>query len=133
MTQGTPDPGPTPPNLPEPGVPLRIDDSHAIAVSNATAKAMSHARQFVGQNNVLAVPALVLSCLGVVTYICAPIGAILGHVARKQIQRRGQTGGGFALAAVIIGWTVTGLYTCGIVIPVLLILLKVTAISGLLS
>ncbi|NUT33914.1 MAG: DUF4190 domain-containing protein [Hamadaea sp.] len=81
----------------------------------------------------LAVPALVLACLGIVTYICAPVGAILGHVARGQIRRRGQTGGGFALGAVIVGWTVTGLYTCGIAIPIFLVLLKAGAIAALFS
>jgi hypothetical protein len=131
LTEGTPEPGPTPENPPAPSVPIQIDDRHAVALSNATAKAMGHARQFAAQNNVLAVPALVLSCLGIVTYVCAPVGAIMGHVARGQIRRRGQSGGGFALAAVIIGWTVTALYSCGLIIPVLLIMLKVGAISSL--
>ncbi len=133
MTPETPTPEPQPPSLPQPGFTQYVDDRHAVAVSSAATKAMSHARQFAGQNNVLAVPALLLSCLGVITFVCAPIGAILGHVARKQIRQRGQTGGGFALAAVVVGWTVTGLYTCGLIIPLLFILLKAGAISGIFS
>ncbi|MCV7226938.1 DUF4190 domain-containing protein [Mycolicibacterium komossense] len=44
---------------------------------------------------------------------CAPIGIVLGHVARRQIRRTGQTGGGLAAAALIVGYLLT-------VVPVVL-------------
>ncbi|WP_246157958.1 DUF4190 domain-containing protein [Catellatospora sichuanensis] len=132
-----PVPHPTLPVQPSPRqagpAPMRIDDAHAVAVSKATAAAVGHAKQFVSRNNVLAVPALLLACLGVVTYVCAPVGAILGHVARRQIRERGQTGNGFALAAVIIGWSVTGLYTCGLVLPLAIIIIKAGALAAAFS
>ncbi|MEV4418046.1 DUF4190 domain-containing protein [Catellatospora sp. NPDC049609] len=123
----------TPPASPAP-LPaplLQTDDTHAVAVSKAASAAVGHAKRFVSRNNVLAVPALVLACLGIVTYVCAPVGAILGHVARRQIRERGQTGSGFALAAVVIGWSVTGLYTCGLVLPLAIILLKAGAFAAI--
>jgi uncharacterized protein DUF4190 len=59
--------------------------------------------------NGMAVAALVCSLAGLVTCISAPVGAILGHVARKQIRERGGGGDGMALAGVIVGWIITGL------------------------
>ncbi|GAB4056584.1 DUF4190 domain-containing protein [Catellatospora paridis] len=93
---------------------------------------MGHAKQFVSRNNVLAVPAQLLACLGVVTYVCAPVGAILDHVTRRQIRERGQTGNGFALAAVVIGWSVTGLYTC-LVLPLAIIIIEAGALAAAFS
>ena len=67
--------------------------------------------------NGMAIAALVVSCVGVLG-LCAyglggwigAIGAILGHVARRQISERGQGGDGMALAGVIVGWIATGLF-----------------------
>ncbi|GIG58310.1 hypothetical protein Lfu02_26820 [Longispora fulva] len=38
------------------------------------------------------------------------VGAILGHVARKQIRERGEAGAGKALAGIICGWIAFGLF-----------------------
>jgi hypothetical protein len=64
--------------------------------------------------NTMAIISLVLSLAGILTGITAPVGAILGHVARKQIRERGEQGEGLAMAGIIVGWIVTGLYvlTC---------------------
>lgn len=67
--------------------------------------------------NGLAIAALVVACVGVLG-LCAyglggwigTVGAILGHVARRQIAERGQGGDGMALAGVIVGWIATGLF-----------------------
>ncbi|HEX6969810.1 MAG TPA: DUF4190 domain-containing protein [Micromonosporaceae bacterium] len=59
--------------------------------------------------NGLAIAALVCSLAGIATCISAPVGAILGHIARRQIRERGEGGDGMALAAIIVGWIVTGL------------------------
>lgn len=56
------------------------------------------------QTNVLAIVAIAL---------CVPVclvGMILGFVARKQIQDTGEDGDGIALAAIIVGACLTGLY-----------------------
>lgn len=39
-------------------------------------------------------------------------GAIIGHVARRQVQERGEGGGGLALAGIIIGWVVSAVMCC---------------------
>lgn len=61
------------------------------------------------RTNVLAIVALVLA-------IFFPlVGAILGHVALSQIKKTGESGRGIALAAVIIGWIVTGIAILGFI------------------
>lgn len=57
----------------------------------------------------MAIVALVCSLAGFLVIISAPVGAILGHVARRQIRETGEDGAGMALAAIIIGWVLTGL------------------------
>jgi hypothetical protein len=43
----------------------------------------------------------------------AIIGAIMGHVARRQIRERGEEGDGMALTGVIVGWIVFSLAILG--------------------
>jgi hypothetical protein len=55
--------------------------------------------------NGMAIAALVTSCVMLVS--CMPlsvVGAVLGHIARRQIRETGESGDGLALAAVILGW-----------------------------
>jgi Domain of unknown function (DUF4190) len=49
----------------------------------------------------------------------APVGLGLGIAARRQIRRTGEQGDGMALAAVIIGAIVTGIYALLIVVLVI--------------
>jgi uncharacterized protein YacL len=72
---------------------------------------MSDAPQGTGnRTNVLAIVGLILA-------IFFPIvGAIVGHVALSQIKKTGEEGRGLALAAVIVGWTLTGLAIIGIIV-----------------
>jgi hypothetical protein len=70
--------------------------------------------------NPLAITSLVLSCVGVMMGITAPIGAILGHVARRQIRQQGGQGDGLALAGIITGWIATGLWVLLITVQVIL-------------
>lgn len=72
---------------------------------------MSDANQGTGKRtNVLAIVGLILA-------IFFPlIGAILGHVALSQIKKTGEEGRGLALAAVIVGWTLTGLAVVGVIV-----------------
>jgi hypothetical protein len=60
--------------------------------------------------NGLAIASLVCSVAGVATCVTAPVGAVLGHVARKQIRETGGAGDGMALAGIIVGWILTGLF-----------------------
>jgi Domain of unknown function (DUF4190) len=60
--------------------------------------------------NGLAIASMIMSIVGF-----GPIGAIMGHIARKQIRERGEQGDGFALAGIIVGWVTTGIWVlcCG--------------------
>ncbi len=58
------------------------------------------------QTNGLAIASLVVSIGSV--FLCCGVpgiaGAIMGHVARRQIREQGQAGDGMALGGVIVGW-----------------------------
>ncbi|HEY2672709.1 MAG TPA: DUF4190 domain-containing protein [Rugosimonospora sp.] len=63
------------------------------------------------KNNGLAIASLVVSLAGVLFLACygggglvGLVGAILGHVAKRQIRERNEGGGGMATAGIIIGW-----------------------------
>ncbi|MCG5437784.1 DUF4190 domain-containing protein [Micromonospora foliorum] len=60
------------------------------------------------KTNGMAIAAFVLALLGFTSCITAPVGAILGHVAQKQIRLSGEGGAGMAKAAIIVGWILTG-------------------------
>ncbi|MBG6102125.1 DUF4190 domain-containing protein [Micromonospora vinacea] len=60
------------------------------------------------KTNGMAIAAFVLALIGVTSCITAPVGAILGHVAQKQIRQSGEGGAGMAKAAIIVGWILTG-------------------------
>lgn len=62
-----------------------------------------------GTTNTMAIVSLVLSLAGLAVWISAPVGAVLGHIARRQIRERGEQGDGMALAGIIVGWILTGL------------------------
>jgi hypothetical protein len=57
----------------------------------------------------MAIVSLVLSLVGLFCGLTAPAGAIVGHIARKQIRQTGEGGDGMALAGIIVGWIITGL------------------------
>src|SRR5262245_29220496 len=61
--------------------------------------------------NGMAIASLVCSVVGIATCgVTAVVGAILGHVARRQIRTSGEDGDGMALAGIIIGWILTGIF-----------------------
>jgi hypothetical protein len=66
--------------------------------------------------NGLAIAALICALVGL-----APVGAILGHVARRQIKQTGEQGDGMALAGIIVGWILTGvgIIFCGLYIALI--------------
>ena len=66
--------------------------------------------------NGLAIAALVCSIAGVATCgVTGIVGAILGHIARKQISERGEDGDGLALAGIIVGWIIAAGYALFVV------------------
>lgn len=76
--------------------------------------------------NGLAIAALVCSIAGVASCITAPVGAILGHVARRQIRERGEGGDGMALAGIIIGWILTAVMLLVIAFYVVVFIMALT-------
>jgi hypothetical protein len=63
------------------------------------------------KTNGLAIASMVVSLSGAALLFCyggglvlGVVGAILGHVSRRQIATRGEGGGGMALAGIIVGW-----------------------------
>ena len=77
-----------------------------------------------GDLNDLAVVALIASCIG----LSIP-GLVMGHIALGQIKRTGQTGHGFALAAVIVGWVVTVLVALAVV-AFIVFMIVVLSVAG---
>jgi uncharacterized protein DUF4190 len=68
----------------------------------------------VAPTNGMAIASMVVSIVSIVGLICygggavlGVLGAILGHVARRQIRERGENGDGMALAGVVMGWIST--------------------------
>ena len=59
------------------------------------------------RTNGLAIASLVCSLAGLVTCISAPVGVVLGHVAKRQIQQTGEQGEGLATAGLWVGYILT--------------------------
>ena len=62
------------------------------------------------RTNGLAIASLVCSLAGVVTCISAPVGVVLGHVAKRQIRETGEQGEGLANAGLWVGYILTVLF-----------------------
>jgi hypothetical protein len=83
------------------------------------------------KTNGLAIGSLVTSIAGVVFLFCwgggailGLVGAILGHVSKRQIKERNEEGGGLATAGIIIGWISLAL---GVIVFALLLIFVVWA------
>ncbi len=57
-----------------------------------------------GKTNGLAIASLVCVARRPRHLHLGAVGAIMGHVARRQIRERGEDGDGMALAGIIVGW-----------------------------
>ncbi|WDZ86659.1 DUF4190 domain-containing protein [Micromonospora cathayae] len=84
----------------------------------------------VRRTNSMALAALILSLVGIASCLTAPVGAILGHVARKQIRETGEDGEGMAKAAIIVGWVLTGLLVLAIVFYIVVIVFAISESSS---
>jgi hypothetical protein len=77
--------------------------------------------------NGLAIASLIVSLAGLFTCgLTSLVGAILGHVARKQIRERGEAGDGLALGGIISGWIIFGLAAIGLTIYIIFFVILVT-------
>lgn len=80
--------------------------------------------------NTMAILSLVFSLAGLVTSgVTCIVGVILGHVARNQIKRTGEQGDGLALAGLITGYGLIGLWVLGIFGYLLFLGIFVTAFA----
>ena len=77
------------------------------------------------KTNGMAIGSMVTAIVGAALLFCygvglplGLVGAILGHVARRQIRDRSEGGDGMALAGIIVGWIVAGI---GLVVVALII------------
>jgi hypothetical protein len=81
------------------------------------------------QTNGMAIASLIVS-IGSVVFCCGLpgiVGAILGHVARKQIREQNQAGEGMALAGVIVGWAAFAIGLGLVILYIVLIIVGVVA------
>jgi len=64
------------------------------------------------RTNGMSIASMVVAIVGLITSPCygipgiaiGMVGAILGHVGRKQAKERDEDGGGMAVAGIAIGW-----------------------------
>ncbi|MCR2826553.1 DUF4190 domain-containing protein [Microbacterium sp. zg.Y909] len=85
------------------------------------------------KTNLLAILSLVSSILGIIGIL--PIvgsiaGAILGHLALRQIPKSGEKGRGMALAGTIVGWVGIGLVVLLIVLFAVIWIVGVGSLSS---
>ena len=59
------------------------------------------------RTNGLAIASLVCSLAGLATCISAPVGIVLGHIAKRQIRETGEQGEGLANAGLWVGYILT--------------------------
>ena len=78
-----------------------------------------------GEFNELGVVALIASCIG----FSIP-GIVMGHIALSQIKKNGQTGHGFALAAVIVGYVVTVVVILAVIAFVVLMIFVISTANS---
>ncbi|MEV0897894.1 DUF4190 domain-containing protein [Actinoplanes sp. NPDC049802] len=67
------------------------------------------------QTNGLAIASLICSLAGLVTCISAPVGVVLGHIAKKQIRETGEAGEGMATAGLWVGYILSALFVALVV------------------
>jgi Domain of unknown function (DUF4190) len=91
----------------------------------------------VQKTNGLAIASLVVSIVGAVMLVCygiggliSIVGAILGHVARRQIRDRQEGGDGMALAGVIVGWIVTAIAAVVVAVVVVLFVMAMNSLPS---
>lgn len=129
----------TPPGQPQPTPPGQPTYPNAgFAAPGASPPGYGYTPQYTypppQKHNGMAIASLVVSIVGMLVLACyglggliGLVGAILGHVSRRQIKERGENGEGMALAGVIVGWIA---FALGILIIGAIVALIVIAASS---
>jgi hypothetical protein len=73
--------------------------------------------------NTMALVGFILSLCGAATGITAIPGIVLSHIGLSQIKRTGESGHGFAVAGLVVGYCLVGLSVLGIIVIVVLAVL----------
>ncbi len=85
--------------------------------------------------NTMALVGFILSLSGVATGITLIPGIVLSHIGFSQIKRTGESGRGFALAGIIVGYCLLALSVLAVVVVVILVivfpLIFVNALSSM--
>jgi peptidyl-prolyl cis-trans isomerase B (cyclophilin B) len=71
----------------------------------------------------MALVGFILSVSGVATGITVIPGIVLSHIGMSQIKRTGESGRGFALAGLVVGYCVVGLSAVAVIMIVLIAIL----------
>ena len=82
------------------------------------------------RTNVLAIISLVASCVGLIFPLGYIAGVITGHIALSQIKRTGEGGRPLALAGVIVGYCLFGLWVLFIIAYVIFLVVVIGAASS---
>ena len=82
--------------------------------------------------NTMALVGFILSVSGVATGITVIPGIVLSHIGMSQIKRTGESGRGFALAGIIVGYGLLGLSVlAGFFVLLFLVLIPLIAVGSL--
>jgi len=72
--------------------------------------------------NTMALVGFILSLSGVATGITLIPGIVLSHIGFSQIKRTGESGRGFALAGIIVGYCLLALSVLAVMVVVILVI-----------
>ena len=115
-TPGWPASGSEPPPPTGPAYPTYQVPPQASAPGYGTAPGYGQPGPYVvaaRPTNGMALAAMIVALAGLVTCIAFPVGAVLGHIALKQVRQTGEQGEGYAKTGIIVGWIGTGLAIVG--------------------
>jgi len=111
------------PAYPAPAYPAPYDASGYAAGYGTAGYGGGYAYPVAAQKrtNPMAIASMTTSIVGLPLLMCyglglpvSIVGAILGHIAKRQIRERDEQGEGMALAGIIMGWIGTGLAVLGV-------------------
>jgi uncharacterized membrane protein YeaQ/YmgE (transglycosylase-associated protein family) len=109
------------PAYPVPAYPPPYDSSGYAAGYGTAGYTAGYAYPVARRTNSMAIASMTTSIVGLPLLMCyglglpvSVVGAVLGHIAKKQIKERQEAGDGMALAGIIMGWVGAGLAVLGI-------------------
>lgn len=87
----------------------------------------------VGPINTMALVGFILAIASVVISITAIPAVILSHIGMRQIKEKGEPGHGFALAGIIVGYCVIGLWAFVFVVMILYFIFFILLFGGIFA